>query len=303
MDESGNEQLGNERLTFAWWNTGLAPSSASRSTPDLQNIAAQVLEYLIAEKGADFIALGEMSHLDFEFLSSKSTFKHYQYVPAISVVGKTSFDLGYLYNTLKISIMDSTPISTLSGGTTLKIAHRVMLAVQGSSLPICLFMTHWPSRMYTSPNDATRHELGLRLRSKVDELLKVEGKPPLIVLLGDFNDEPFDLSLSEQLKASRDIELVKKRPYLLYNPFWSYLGKKNSHKLSSGSYFYSQGKTTKWHTFDQIIFSHGFIKAKHWRLAEECEYIVQLPELVEMVKKRKFIFDHLPIYGIIERVS
>ncbi|WP_449126126.1 endonuclease/exonuclease/phosphatase family protein [Pseudomonas viridiflava] len=303
MEGSDAEKTDRNTLTFAWWNTSLAPTSVSKSTPELQDFAAQVLEYLIVDKGADFIALGEVSQLDFDILSSKSSFAHYQYVSAVAAVGRTSFDLGYLYNKLKISVIDAKNISTMSGTSTLKLAHRVIIEVAGSILPICLFISHWPSRMYTSSNDSTRHELGVRLRSKVDEVLEVEGANPLVILLGDFNDEPFDLSMSEQLKASRDIELVKRKPHLLYNPFWSYLGRKNSHKLSTGSYFYKGGKVTKWHTFDQIIFSHGFIKATHWRLAEDCEYIVQLPELVEMVKSRKSVFDHLPVYGIIEQVA
>lgn len=70
-----------------------------------------------------------------------------------------------------------------------------------------------------------------------------------------------------------------------------------------GSYYYPSGETTRWHTFDQIIFSHGFIKAKHWRLAERCDYVAALPELVEKIKDRKSKFDHLPVFGIIERVK
>ncbi|MCF5747104.1 endonuclease/exonuclease/phosphatase family protein [Pseudomonas tremae] len=303
MEGIDAEKADRNTLTFAWWNTSLAPKSVSKSTPELQNFAAQVLEYLIVEKGADFIALGEVSDLDFDFLSQRNSFAHYRYVSAVATAGRTRFDLGYLYNTLKISIIETANITTMSGTSTLKLAHRVMLGVQGSILPICLFISHWPSRMYTSPNDSTRHELGIRLRSKVEDALEVEGANSLVILLGDFNDEPFDLSLSEQLKASRDIDLVKKKPHLLYNPFWSYLGRKSSHRLSVGSYFYKGGKVTKWHTFDQIIFSHGFIKATHWRLADDCEYIVQLPELVEMVKSRKSVFDHLPVYGIIEQVA
>lgn len=290
-------------LTFAWWNTSLAPSGKSRATPDLHNFAANIVKHLAANIGADFIALGEVSETDLKFVSEAEGFTDFKFASAVKAVGKSVFDLGFLYKPSKFTLLESIPITTTSGNRTLKIAQRVVLAVSNCDAVIHVFISHWPSRMFTSPNDSTRHQLGIMLRTKVEDVLHGGSLNPLVILIGDFNDEPFDLSLSEQLKASRDLTLVKKKTYLLYNPFWNYLGRMHSEKQSAGSYYHKNGDITKWLTFDQIIFSHGFVNAKRWELQTECEHIIHIPALLKQVKDRNSFFDHLPVFGTIERVA
>ncbi|PHN78365.1 hypothetical protein AO071_22895 [Pseudomonas syringae] len=142
---------------------------------------------------------------------------------------------------------------------------------------------------------------GIRLRDSIEEVSNEGELQPFIILLGDYNDDPFDASLSQQVMASRDVDLVRRKDYLLYNPFWKYLCKKTSDHQVSGSYFYKAGKVTKWHTFDQIIFSHAFVNAKEWLLAHDCEHIVEIPMYTDLVKSPGSWFDHLPVYGIIKK--
>lgn len=298
-----DQSVTREEIIFAWWNTSLAPSAKSRSAPDTLLIAVSVLQHLAEIKSADFIALGEVSEADLKYFADSSLLTDYKFVSAVTAVGKSNFDIGFLYNPGKLAVLNSVPITTTSGRRTLKIAQRVTLLVLDCQTIVHVFISHWPSRMYTSANDSTRHELGLRLRTKVEEILENGKADPLVILLGDFNDEPFDLSLSEQLKASRDIALVRRKEHLLYNPFWSLLGRLHSEKQSAGSYFHKSGEITKWLTFDQIIFSHGFISANKWELKTDCEHIIHIPELLALVKNRNSKFDHLPVFGIIERVA
>ncbi|UTL93775.1 hypothetical protein NLL86_04470 [Pseudomonas fluorescens] len=163
-------------------------------------------------------------------------------------------------------------------------------------------MSHWPSRLWCSQNDAKRHLLGIRLRDSIDDVMANVSVNPFVVLLGDYNDEPFDESMSQQLMASRDIELVHRRQHLLYNPFWKYLSKPQSGSPIAGSYYYKSGEVTRWHTFDQVIFSHAFVEAREWRLASDCEHILEFTDYTQLVKDSSSKFDHLPVYGTIERV-
>ncbi len=79
-----------------------------------------------------------------------------------------------------------------------------------------------------------------------------------IVIMGDFNDEPFSSSLMDYLFATYDMETVRKQQDLykviLYNAAWEGLA-----KSKPGSYFYDKSSACKWSMLDQIIFSPSFL--------------------------------------------
>jgi hypothetical protein len=290
-----------DQVKFAWWNTSLAPSAKSRSTPDQKTVACSVITYLIEVSGADFIALGEMSEEDFSYVSLNCKAEGYVFATEITSVGRSSFDICYIYNSEKILVCATRDVTTMKGGSTLKVAKKIEILLANSSSLFHVYVSHWPSRLWCHRSDPNRHLLGIRLRTSIDELMGEEGGSPFVILLGDYNDEPFDESLSHQLMASRDVDLVQKREHLFYNPFWKYLCKATTEHPVAGSYYYKSGEVTRWHTFDQVIFSHAFIKAKEWKLAE-CDHIVEIPTYTQLVKDSKSKFDHLPVYGIIEKV-
>ena len=130
---------------------------------------------------------------------------------------------------------------------------------------------------------------------------------PHVVLLGDFNDEPFDRSLAEQVLATRDRGRARRGGCLLYNPFWRCLGEREPHvpgtvpRTYAGSYFHRRGASTQWRTFDQIIFSAPFLGDGGLRLDERHTAIVQTPPLIEMLTRRDSRFDHFPVVSAVER--
>jgi hypothetical protein len=145
-----------------------------------------------------------------------------------------------------------------------------------------------------------------KLRDKVAEL-EQQATSAGILLLGDFNDEPFDKSLADHLLATRDRELAKTKKGFLYNPFWRCLGEAHPHKhpmlarASSGSFFHRTGHRTRWRTFDQILFSAAFLGGGEWHLNEEQTTILRPELLVELVQTKDVIFDHFPVIGTIEK--
>jgi hypothetical protein len=289
------------KMTFAWWNTSLSPRAKSRSKVEVQQFALSVIEHMISYQGADFIALGEVSELDMTYFTQNNSFLNFKYVSAVIDSGTTKVDLGYVYNTGFISIIDDIPIITPIAKKKHKVAQRVRLEILGYDSILSVFISHWPSRMYVDSNHPKRHAISLSLRLKVDQALDLDERE-LVILLGDYNDEPYNVSLSEHLRASRDRSLVRKNATLLYNPFWSFLGDLLSEPTELGSYYYPKGETTRWFAFDQMIFSHGFILGKHWVLSDTSVYIARIPDLLERVLSAKHKFDHLPIFGTIEKV-
>ncbi len=61
-------------------------------------------------------------------------------------------------------------------------------------------------------------------------------------------------------------------------------------------YFHKNGKITRWRTFDQIIFSSAFLGHTEWHLNEDLTGILD-------IEKDLKIFDHFPVYGVIEKVQ
>lgn len=290
-------------ISFVWWNTGLSPnSSKDRATPEDRKIAGDIIEYLIKIKCIDFIALGEISEADKTYFEENYSFDGYEYKTGISPVGRSNFNKLYLYNSFKMEVSDPENIVFSKNDKNYRIAQRLdVITSISTKYPLHIYASHWPSRISHGEETSERHSFAMCLRGAIDTLInQYETTDPYIVLLGDYNDEPFNKPISDQLMGSRDIELVLKKNSLLYNPFWGYMSSKSNG--AAGSYFYKNGNYTKWHTFDQILFSHAFIEAKEWKYSSEYEHIIDIPDYIEYMKKSTTIFDHLPVAGQIEKV-
>ncbi len=81
---------------------------------------------------------------------------------------------------------------------------RDMLYVKGilpNADTLHVFVNHWPSRYGGQfASEQSRNYVAGFLRDKVDSL-NVRFQDPLIVICGDFNDEPDDISLKDELRA------------------------------------------------------------------------------------------------------
>ncbi|MEE1882839.1 endonuclease/exonuclease/phosphatase family protein [Pseudomonas soli] len=291
-------------LTFAWWNTSLAPTGNSRNCQTLRGHAADIITYLLHEKNVDFIALGEMGDEDLTFLMSLPELEDFKSVSGFSKIKRSKFDTCYIFNPTKLSVVGTQNITYAHGSSTLKVAQKVEILEFSAPTSITVFASHWPSRLWCSENSTDRHALGLGLRREIDSAIAESASPPHIILMGDYNDEPFAASISEQLMATRDYKFVQKNSHLLYNPFWNCMGHGTSHsKPFAGSYYYKGGKYTKWHTFDQIIYSHAFVAAKAWRLCDSEAHLSDIPDLLEKLESKEIHIDHIPVLGKIVRTA
>jgi len=295
------------RLSFAWWNTSLSPLGNKKANPAQQTRAVEVVSYLTNKLGIDCLAMGEVVEDDINYLIKQANLHDYNFFDGTLKTGRLQFDTGIFYRK-DAFVLDSYSILTAARGSrTLKVANRIDFIVPETAKPFHIFVSHWPSRLWCERNSADRDVLGIRLRDAIEELNRLNGGPAHAILLGDFNDEPFDRSLSEQLLATRDRRLARKNPTFLYNPFWRCLGEAfpqipgNSSLSYSGSYFHKSGKETQWRTFDQIIFSSTFLGHSEWHLNEEYTRILYLEPFDKSVSNRDEIFDHFPVISVIEK--
>ncbi len=106
---------------------------------------------------------------------------------------------------------------------------------------IHVLVNHWPSRRNGA--DETKHKR-ITAAKKAQEIvtnIQDEEAHAKIVIMGDFNDDPFSESIKEHL-VSED----------LYNPMETLLS------YSKGSLNYKGD----WNLFDQIIFTHNFFQTE-----------------------------------------
>lgn len=290
-------------ITVAWWNTSLAPRGQTRNSAQLRDAAAGVIIHLALEGKADFIALGEMSETDFEYMRETVKLPGWLWQSGVKRVGRAVYDMCYAYSLSALSLVSLEEIADTTGGRTLRVAQRVNLVESYTGKAIVIFASHWPSRRNAGEHHPSRDLLGIRLRDAARAVALADNSAPHIILLGDYNDEPFSRTLNDHLMASRDISYVKKQSHLFYNPFWSCLGGQRSkeHKLP-GSYYWKQGTITRWLTLDQIIFSANFISGEWWRLCEKRSHLVDIPDLTDLVRASSSEFDHIPVCATIEQV-
>ena len=117
---------------------------------------------------------------------------------------------------------------------------------------LILMGNHWPSRsggQYES--EPYRIITGETLSYFLERIQQIKGSDAAIIVMGDFNDEPFSRSLTDYAQGVMDRDKVVngRNPYL-YNLMWPLLGKRTA------SYVYSGNPMM----IDQFLVSKGIAK-------------------------------------------
>ncbi|GFO68036.1 hypothetical protein GMLC_16150 [Geomonas limicola] len=294
------------QISIAWWNTSLSPLGEQRATDEQKKIALDVVRYLTCDLNVDCLALGEVTLQDLNFFLNTLNLTNYAAYDGTVKEGRLQFDTGALYRTDSLHLVNNKTLIPSKNGHSFKLANRLDFIVTDLNIYLHLFISHWPSRLACDKNNPDRHFLGMKLREAVQAVNEESGLTAYTVLLGDYNDEPFDSSLAEHLLAVRDRRLVRKRPELLYNPFWRHLGEPQPYvkdcdtQSCGGSCFHKGGTETQWRTFDQIIFSSPFLGGYGIHLNEKFSHILRLESFLPHVLKTTEIFDHFPVISVIE---
>lgn len=126
---------------------------------------------------------------------------------------------------------------------------REILGITGvlsSCDTIHLFFNHWPSR-YSGLMETRegRNRAASILKTEVENLQKAYIQP-LIVIMGDFNDQPFDQSMTKYLKASNG---KGSSPEQLYNLSYRWLSEDRG----------TLKHQAEWNVFDQIVVSGSLL--------------------------------------------
>lgn len=294
------------RITLGWWNTSLSPKTKeNKATEEHKQYVAYVLLRLLNERWVDVLCLCEVTPEDIQEISDALGSDFSVYNGAFKEKRK-KFDICVIYRHQIVQFIDSSLVSKPHhSGNTIYAGQRVEFFINETSESLVLFIAHWSSRLYDYVDSPNKAQLGMLLQTAIHQ--SIDNKKNKVIVLGDFNEEPFNESITEHLGASRDIAMVKKRPGLLYNPFWRHLTYSALHpnsdtsNIHGGTYFYKSDTSSSWKTFDQMMFSSEFIVGKSWQLNETETIVFSDAEFIGYINNAKSKFDHLPIISVIER--
>jgi len=81
---------------------------------------------------------------------------------------------------------------------------------------IHIIVNHWPSRRGGQLISSSRREKSAYVTRQIIESIQTEFEEPKIIIMGDFNDDPVDISMKKGLKSVGSIKYLNKN--LLFNP-------------------------------------------------------------------------------------
>ncbi len=248
----------------------------------LDNLA-KVINDMNDGKGPDIIAFEEVEHQSLlERLSKRLNRKSYSFAYA-EAPDKRGIDVGMMYDSLilKLNRLQPITVNLPSGYPTRYILYAEFQLNDSETLHI--IANHWSSRrgglQKSEPNRIAAAKTAMK---KMDEILNKDSLSQIIIL-GDFNDEPNNESISGVLSA------VKFECGDTGNIFYNLAYKLDEKNL--GSYMYRGN----FNMLDQIIISRGLVDGQG--LDYKCgSFEIFSPEYV-IQKKGKYKGAILPTYG------
>lgn len=184
-----------------------------------------------------------------------------------------------------------------------RIFTRDQLVVSGKlrGEPSTFIVNHWPSRRGGKTNSEPKRLAAAQLTKYIVDSLYAIDSLQNIFIMGDFNDDPNNLSITQQLGTKNSIDSL--HPKALFNPMYN---------------LFQQGKGTLcyrdvWNLFDQIIINGNLIHNSKKFSYQKVE--VFSPDYLKQKEGRyknypfrtlagsKYIggySDHFPVYLILE---
>jgi len=220
------------------WNTKRYQKKLKR----LSNVIAQ-----IGEKETGFspavIGIAEVENREvIEDLLRTNNLREKQYsIVHFDSPDERGVDVAFLYRKNVFELLDAQPITLLvENEKGIRDLTRDILLVKGKleGKLIYFLINHWPSRRNGDNQTEYKRIQAAQMVHEVIAKIKKETTDPAIIIMGDFNDNPTNISIQEYLVTEE-----------FYNPYASIFNN------STGTLTYKR----QWHLFDQIILSKNLV--------------------------------------------
>lgn len=295
-------------LRFGWWNVALSPAASQAKTKASATTYPTICSHIVTlmkEQSCDFLALCEVSTDDVRYLAENLELEGITLLDLTQTVGRTRFDIAVIYKNSKIKVRHNSSLSKFMTGHTVKAAQFVEVENLDDSRLIYVYLCHWASRL-NGDGELRRIAAANIVYNSAFELMAAGHD---VIVMGDFNDNPYDDSLNKHLNANRCHDAVKKYPNeFFYNPFWrsvvseykySHAGVTTTYR--SGSHKFKQFLGTIWHSYDQIVVSGSFLNNSYWHLNEFRTHVMTPEAILTNFEDNGHFIDHLPIVCEITR--
>ncbi len=206
-------------------------------------------------------------------------------------------DVALIYNTEKIKVLYSKPLyvrlSKNKKDRTRDILYVKSLVLKSKDT-LNILVCHFPSRREgKEKSEINRIDVAKTAKKWMDSI----GLSKNWMVMGDFNDEPNDISIMEYLKANK--QNSNDMGLRLHNLMWDLM------EEGKGSYNYNK----KWQIIDQMMLSSSLLNKKGLDYEPESVEIIKKDWMMQTGKyknfpKRNFVgnqwkngySDHLPIF-------
>ena len=161
-------------------------------------------------------------------------------------------DVGLIYNPSYFTVTNSA-VHRLDYSNDTSFRTRDQLVVSGTIYgeTLHIIVCHWPSRRGGEARSRPLRNAAADLsRHIIDSLLALDANAK-IVMMGDLNDDPNDVSLLERVNAKSERADVDSKS--MYNPYY------NMYKRGDGSLAYRDA----WNNFDQIMVSPALVNSEN----------------------------------------
>ena len=212
-------------------------------------------------------------------------------------------DVALLYNEKVFKVKSSKAIHVTIPGETIDYTRDILMvngevAIQGKKEQLFVFVNHWPSRSEGEEQSAPKRAAAAETLKRAVDSLNAKFDDPNIIIMGDFNDTPVDISIQRILLAKgvsdsyADESLVDLMT--------------NMQAMGLGSYNYKGN----WQALDQFIVSESlldgsglqvnpasaiFVK-KDWMLYHNDKYGDSPDRTFAGIKYIGGYSDHLPVF-------
>ena len=257
----------------------------------------------------------------------------------------TGYDVVLLYSSKIFDLVTSPITHTLHNRYSTRDIFEVHLRISTGE-ELLVLCNHWPSRLYpnSEPLRISLADYCMRIVDhatmfKKEDLIDSKGKASFpkrkllenrwnqrVLVIGDFNDSPFNTCISQIMNTTRDLHRVLKKPKFpktrgikavhsyfklrprLYNPTWRLLTPET--KEPGGTLYWN----SEWHMLDQMFFSAGLLQESNFQYVKD-SFKIHAPKKVPGPngkqinvltrngypkkfdsKKLSGVSDHLPIY-------
>ncbi|HEY5974660.1 MAG TPA: endonuclease/exonuclease/phosphatase family protein [Geobacteraceae bacterium] len=212
---------------------------------------ASVINRLNGGKGPDIMGLCEVeSRHVLELLVTRLTSRHYAIIHA-DTADNRGIDVAFLYDPAKFKTKKSeTFFHVIIKRSATRDLVQANFTVKATGRKLVLVGNHWPSRsegeMESEPYRMAAGETLAYYHERIRELL---GNDIAVVAMGDFNDEPFNRSLTDYALSCgcRETVINANNP-CFFNVMWPLLAE------GVGTYYFNRP-----HVLDQFLLSRGMV--------------------------------------------